>query len=274
MDDSINAPLKRQPVYIADHRALVDLGRAIEMTGENMLRLRRDVDAYLKGVEQAMETCLQTLRQRYDEACRRQADAEAALSACYDSQSRDEESGELKPSCDCERRDLNSACRETDSARSAMEKGQRVMSAVETELRRYRYDGLTATPGGDAILKRLGGDTTTRAGERMTALLELVNQYLTLPLGHAKTPTLEPLDTPESLERYGEEVHDKASKFREASERIIERQRGQNYGDREIKPAARIALCPRCGRPTPQLCVCANQREKEFIFNYNLTNQR
>ena len=83
MDDSLNAPLKRQPVYIADHRALVDLGRAIEMTGENMLRLRRDVDAYLKGVEQAMETCLQTLRQRYDEACRRQADAEGDISDLF-----------------------------------------------------------------------------------------------------------------------------------------------------------------------------------------------
>ena len=45
-------PIKTQGAYIADHRSLVELGNAIEYTGDSVRKLREAVDDFFTRSEE------------------------------------------------------------------------------------------------------------------------------------------------------------------------------------------------------------------------------
>lgn len=268
-------PIKTQGAYIADHRSLVELGNAIEYTGDSVRKLREAVDDFFTGVERSMDDIIDAFEKQAEEARKLLDAADSALSACLNSQRYDEEKREYRPSCRCEERDVACAQKKVDEIECKIKRLRAIKDEVEYELDKYREPYGFAPGGGDGLLRRLDKQVTRYAGEKMQRILEVVKQYLCVNVCDISSPHIvsdEPEDA--AMAELSPSEQRKAENFRQGIERLNELQRKDNYGGRALAQPTGVVLCPRCHRPYPVACICANERERPAIFNYDLSQSR
>ncbi len=268
-------PIKTQGAYIADHRSLVELGNAIEYTGDSVRRLREAVDDFFTGVERSMDDIIDAFEKKAEEARKQLDAADSALSACHNSQRYDEEKREYRPSCRCEERDVARAQKKVDEIERKIERLRAIKDEVEYELGIYREPFGFTPGGGDGLLRRLDEQVTRYAGEKMQRILEVVEQYLRVNVRDISSPHIvsdEPDDA--AMAEFSPSEQRKADNFRKGIERLNELQCEDNYGDRALARPTGVVLCPRCHRPYPVACICANESERPVIFNYDLSQSR
>lgn len=267
-------PIKPKGAYISDHRTLVDLSNAIRYTGQSVLRLREAVDGYFKAVERAMDDKIAEFRTRLARAREVLSAAQSALSACRERRYYDDEKDEwVEPNCSCEEREVRQAQKEVDRLEKIIEKLERIQSEVGSELYTYREPmGIVSPGGGDGVLEWLGDTHTQSATERMQRILEIVEKYLRVNIRDYGTPVYIS-DTPADAGFMGRSDSEdrKDLKFRKGIERIQQRQRDENYGDRELVTPGAVAICAGCHRPQI-VCTCGRDSlERQQIFNYDFS---
>lgn len=264
-------PIRQQGAHIADHRSLVDLGNALQYTGDSVERLRSAVDGYFLSVTEAMEQRIGQVRAELEQARSWLAAAQSALSACRDRRRYDSEKEEwVVPDCSCEERDVTHAEKEVARIAKVVEHLEHIRSEVEHELYEYRQPmGIVTPGGGDGVLHWLGDTLTVEAMEQMDRILEVVERYLRVDM-HNPGSTLMLNDATSATGACDAEA-DKAEEFRIGIERLQQRQRYEAVGDHKlIKPDA-VAICPGCHRPIIA-CICGyGQRQNSRIFNYDLS---
>lgn len=266
--------IKHNGVYISDHRTLVDLGNALHYTGDSILRLREAVDDYFKSVERAMEDKIGEFRNKLNQAQQWLSAAQSALNSCRSRRYYDSEKERwVEPNCSCEERDVRNAQREVDRIQKIIDKLESIKSDVEREFSEYRQPvGIITPGGGHGVLEWLGDSHTKAATQKMDRILEIVEQYLRVSFSKYGAPSTIPDTASGSMSVENSAIEgDKAERFRKGVERIAERDKAQDYGDRALNKPNAVSLCSRCNRPKIA-CTCPRDpREYTNIFNYDFS---
>ncbi|MGN0224739.1 MAG: hypothetical protein ACI4A7_01465 [Prevotella sp.] len=170
--------------------------------------------------------------ERY-ESCR------IAYTYCRERQKYDEESGEYRPSCSCEERDMKNAEDVYYKARSVREQSEMCLHEMEREVDAYEQP-----MGGEGIMNSITDEYVPQATERLTALKEKVVRYENLAITGIdvddSNPSTPILQAPRS----------EALAFGKATERLQEK--------RNRRAALFGNYCPRC-KCCP--CECDNIRD-------------
>ena len=260
--------IKPNGVYISDHHSLMDLGNAIVYAGESIHSLREAVDGYFKSIEYAMAKRIDQVRIELQQAQQQLSNAEAALSSCRSSGGYYNDDDEyVEPDCSCEERDVEAARNEVDRLQEIVNNLEGIKSDIEHELYEYRQPfGIITPGGGDGVLAALSETSTKEASERISEILDIFQQYQNVNIsknGYSSFAQVcaEPI----------EQTRTKAEEYREATERILQKQHEEDHGSRQINQGNAIAICSECHRPIVA-CVCTNgSLQRERIFNYEFS---
>ena len=254
--------------YIRDHQSLIELNNTLEYTADSILKILEQVNSYLQGVKSALEAQMKALQDELRAAEEKLSEAEEALSDCEASQEWDEDAGEYRPSCSWQAGRVRLARDIRDKCQERVNEAQTILRDCEYEIEQYKYPGgifRMPPPGGEKTMEELAKDHTDRATSKMREILEVVEEYLKFSMSNrtynsGSTDTGADCTDEHSLQLSSEQ---KKERFQNAVERIIEKQKDENYGSRQLADANRVMRCPRCGRP-PVACICSNTRELEY----------
>lgn len=233
-------------VLIHDYKELVHLKDAMDYCGDSFIKILSEVDGYLKSCMRAFEGQRDVLKEQLDRAGEELSAAENALSSCESSQEWDEEDECYHPSCNAEKRHVESARRHRDECQRKYDEACRIVSDCAGQIERYKEPGGFFTPpGGEKTLEYLARQHTKDGIGKMDAILDVVvKEYLGRTI--QETPVAESLPT------------DKTEQFKKASEAVKEKQKEESA----ILADANVSMiCPGCKRPYP-ICVCARNRER------------
>lgn len=265
--------IKKRGAYIADHTALPDLGNLLQCIGGSILNLRESVDGYFTAVEEAMERKIKEVEVKLEQAEQALSAAQSALSSCRSEQYYDDEKERyVEPDCSCEERDVRDAEHEVNRIENIRKELENIKSEVKGEFSMYRSpSGLLVPGGGDSVLKYLGEEHTRSAVARLEEIMTVVKEYLTTSMSKQGGT----LPDSEVFGDYQNELTpSKAQRFREASQKVLDKQTAENYGSRQINNPNAVAICAKCGRPMVA-CICQRDSlEREglnIIFNNNLS---
>lgn len=180
------------------------------------LNAAKDIINRLKQIEQSAQ-------QNYDRCSN-------AYYACQRSQRYDEESGEYRPSCSCEERDLRRADNELYKARSAREQAEKRLRDMELEVSYYEQPH-----GGEGLMNSITNEFVPNATNRLMALNDKVIRYETLEVtgcdigdSSSSTPILSTSQSKVSIFGKGKERLEekmKANEFRKGIEKVKELER-------------------------------------------------
>lgn len=219
--------------------ALQVLMDGLQSCASSVASLRGAVRAHINECLNNAKSIVARLKAIEDAANMRFERCSSAYYSCQHRQKYDEESGEYRPSCSCEERDMKIAEGELYKARSAREQAEMRMKDMEREVRNYEQPS-----GGEGMMNYITDNYIPQATNRLIALNEKVQRYEALEITgidigdiSSSTPTLA---APQS----------KSLGFGKGTERLKEkmRQREALFG----------AYCPRC-KCCP--CECDNIRE-------------
>lgn len=210
-----------------DIQSLDSLDNAFSQASSSLSSLRGSVRAYMdNAVAQA-----QVIVRRF-EAIEHQAQLEydaasAAYSACLDRQRYDDETGEYRPSCNCEERDVNRAADKLNKARRQVEQARRCQGNITME-----RDNYLASPGGDRLFDSID-DKTLEARKRLALFREIVENHEAMEAGLTSislgVATSSGHEATANMFREGVSriQNSPVAKFREGMNRIKERQEEQ-----------------------------------------------
>lgn len=219
--------------------ALQVLMDGLQSCASDVASLRGAVRAHINECINSAKSIVHRLRDienaanaRYERCC-------SAYYSCQRRQKYDKESGEYRPSCSCEERDMDKAEAEYFKARRTREHAEMCLQEMEREVGYYEQP-----TGGEGLMNSITDDYVPQATNRLMALNDKVQRYEALEIAgidigdsSSSTPTLA---SPQS----------KTLSFGKGAERLKEkmRQREALFG----------AYCPRC-KCCP--CECDNIRE-------------
>lgn len=260
--------------YIRDHQSLIELNNTLEYSADSMLKILEQVDAYLKGVIEALKKQMKVLEEKLRAAEEALAEAESAHSSCvasqrwvseYEDEDGNTHGGYYTPSCDSEASEVERCREERDKCQERVDQAQTIICDCEREIDNYKKFGGTTPAGGEQTLGNLAKDHTDRATAKMREILDVVEEYLKVRMSISSfTPTDNSGVGSPNASLTPEE---KRERFKEATQRVIERQQDENYGYRQIADANRVMSCHKCGRPLVA-CICQNNREREYTREY------
>lgn len=219
--------------------ALQVLLDGLQSCASSVAALRGAVRAHINECLNSAKSIVSRLKDIENTANARYERCSSAYYSCQRRQKYDEESGEYRPSCSCEERDMKKAEDELYKARQAREQAEMRLQDMEREVGYYEQP-----TGGEGMMNYITDDYVPQATNRLMALNDKVQRYEALEItgidigdNSSSTPTLA---VPQS----------KALGFGKGTERLKEkmRQREALFG----------AYCPRC-RCCP--CECENIRE-------------
>lgn len=219
--------------------ALQVLIDGFQTCASSVATLRGAVRAHINECLNAAKTIIAKLRSIEDAANIRYERCCSAYYSCQRRQKYDEESGEYRPSCSCEERDMRNAENELFKAKSARKQAEMRLQDMEREIGYYEQPS-----GGERLMDSITDDYVPQATNRLMALNDKVQRYEALTIAGIdigdSSSSIPILETPQS----------KAYSFGKATERLQEkmRQREAIFG----------AYCPRC-KCCP--CECDNIRE-------------
>lgn len=256
--------IKPNGVYIADHHSLMDLANALVYAGESIDSLRSAVDGYFKAIEEGMNKKIEEFQVQLQKAQRELSSAQSALSACQRSGHYDDDGDYVEPDCSCEERDVAEAQKEVDSIQEIIAKLENIKSDIEREIYEYRQPfGIIIPGGGDGVLAAMSETYSREASTKLDDVIGIVNEYQNVNIsknGYATSPNFDEEPTSQT------EI--KAEQFREASDRILQKQRDDDFGGRQVIKGNSVVLCMGCHRPIVA-CICPNgPRQLEHIHNY------
>ena len=244
--------------HIRDHQSLIELNNTLEYSADSILKILEQVDAYLKGVIEALKKQMKVLEEELRAAEEALAEAEKAHSSCvasqrwvdeYEDEDGNTHGGYYTPSCNSEASAVERCREERDRCQEKYEKAKCICDDCEHEIDEYKKEpGFIIPPGGEKLMEALAKDHTDKATSKMRDILAVVEKYLRYNMS-TKASCLSP--------------EEKKERFNNAIQKVIERQQNENYGSRQIADANRVIRCPRCGRP-PIACICNNTREREY----------
>lgn len=220
-------------------KALQVLLDGFQSCASSVASLRGAVRAHISECLNNARSIVARLRSIEASAQVRYESYRAAYYCCRERQEYDEESGEYRPSCSCEERDMKEAEDVYNKARSVREQAEMRLHDMEREV-----DDYERPMGGEGIMNSITDEYAPQATERLFALKEKVVRYETLAItgidvgdSSSSTPVLE---APQS----------KTLAFGKATERLQEKmdRRAALFGN----------YCPRC-KCCP--CECDNIRE-------------
>jgi len=219
--------------------ALQVLMDGLQSCSSSIASLRGAVRAHINECLNLAQTIVAKLRNIEAAANMRYERCSSAYYACQRRQKYDEESGEYRPSCSCEERDVKNAEDELYKARCAREQAEMRLQDMEREVGYYEQPN-----GGEGLMNAITDNYVPEATNRLMALNDKVQRYEALEIAgidigdnSSSTPVLQ---SPVS----------KVASFGRANERLQKKmkQREALFG----------AYCPRC-KCCP--CKCDNIRE-------------
>lgn len=219
--------------------ALQALMDGLQACASSVATLRGAVRAHINECLNAANATVGRLRAIEAAARMRYERCSSAYYACQRRQKYDEESGDYRPSCACEERDMHAADRELYKARTAREQAEMRLRDMEREVGYYEHP-----QGGEGLMNAITDNYVPQGTARLVALKEKVGRYETLEIAGIdpgdSTSSTPVLQSPPS----------KAEAFGRGTARLQE------------KMERRVALfgnyCPRC-KCCP--CECDNIRE-------------
>lgn len=257
--------------HIRDHQSLIELNNILEYSADSILKILEQIDAYLKGVIEALKKQMKVLEEELRAAEEALAEAERAHSSCvasqrwvdeYEDEDGNTHGGYYTPSCDSEASEVERCREKRDRCQEKYEKAKCICDGCEHEIDEYKKaPGFITPPGGEKLMEALAKDHTDKATSKMREILAVVERYLRYNMStkvscSSTTPT-------ENVSAKTLSPEEKKERFNSAIQKVIERQQNENHGSRQIADANRVIRCPRCGRP-PIACICNNIREREY----------
>lgn len=220
-------------------RTLETLAEGLQDCASSVSALRGAVRAHINECLGRARDAVARLRTIEEAANIRYERCSDAYYLCRRRQKYDEESGEYRPSCDCEERDMKKAEEELSRVRNAREQAQMRLDDMEREVGYY-----TQPTGGEGIMSSLTDEYIPRATERLRALDDKVTRYEGLQVAGIDIG-----DTSSSAPVLQSPVS-KADAFGKGAERLREKmdRRAVLFGN----------YCPKC-KCCP--CQCDNIRE-------------
>lgn len=211
----------------------------LQSCASSVASLRGAVRAHINECLNTASSIVARLKAIEDAANMRYESCSSAYYSCQRRQKYDEESGEYRPSCSCEERDMKEAQEELHKACCAREQAEMRLRDMEREVGYYEQP-----TGGEGMMNYITDEYVPNGTKRLMALNDKVQRY-------------------EALEVAGIDIGDNSSSapilaapqsktlgFGKGTERLEEkmRQREALFG----------AYCPRC-KCCP--CECDNIRE-------------
>lgn len=261
--------------HIRDHQSLIELNNTLEYSADSILKILEQVDAYFKGVIESLKKQMKMLEEELRAAEEALAEAEKAHSSCVASQRWVEEyededgntyGGYYTPSCDSEASEVERCREERDRCQERYEKAKCIYDDCKHEIEEYKkVPGFTTPPGGEKLMEALAKDHTDKATSKMREILAVIEKYLRYNMStKSSANSCAPVDFNETNASNNVLTpEEKKERFKQATQKVIERQQNENYGSRKIADANRVIRCPGCGRP-PIACICNNTREREY----------
>jgi chromosome segregation ATPase len=251
-------------VYISDYHSLIRLKDALGGCGDSLLNVLHEVDNYLQNMLRWFEEQRDTLKERLEGAKQRLQEAEEALSDCESSQHEEEdEDGHticITPSCDCEKSNVRAAQQYVDECQRKLDTAERIVSDCKHEVDEYKFRyGILRPNGGEYTLEYIADKHTDEAIRKLEEILDVVvKEYLGRTLIEETGPNEElPMD--------------KTQKFREASEKVKEKQKAEaDYN--KIASANMSIVCSQCKRPMP-ICICERGARERGHTNFPQSNR-
>lgn len=223
-----------------DVGAFQQFQKDLNTTGESTQKVLEGVDHYVQGVLEELKRHIDIIKEKVEDAREDLRDAEAALSACRESQEYDEESGEYKPSCNCEERDVERSEAILNEWENRFKQAEGVYSEVERETNDYYampdflYQG-----GGDYVLTDLAGRHTTEAISAMDSIIDVSSEYLGTDVREIESE-LDDDSFQESISNNRQAMVEELAKF-----------------NPPVSDA--VVICDVCGRPK-YICTCQHDR--------------
>lgn len=223
--------------------ALQVLMDGLQTCASSVASLRGAVRAHINECVSTARSIVARLKAIEDAANARYEHCSSAYYSCQCRQRYDEESGEYRPSCSREERDMKKAEDELCKARWAREQAEMRLQDMEREIGYYEQP-----TGGEGRMYSVTDDYVPQATNRLMALNDKVQRYEALEVtgidmgdSSSSTPIL---SSPQS----------KALGFGKGTERLKEkmRQRETLFG----------AYCPRC-----KCCPCECDKIRELVMS-------
>ncbi len=251
-------------VFVRDPSSLAELNNTTEYVADSLLKIEESVNSYLEGVKTVLEEQKEAIKEKLDEAEEKLSDAEDDLSSCEASQKKDED-GNYTPSCNCERRAVESARREVEEWKRKYNEACRIVNETNNEIENYRDSGgLLSPPGGKYFIQYLSGEFTDKATESLRGCIDIINEYHEAPANEGGVLTEDIIENPNKTNDDKPLTdYEKAARFEGLSGKVIDKQ-AQN--SRNIADANRVMKCQNCGR-LKALCICGNVRKDMKIIN-------
>lgn len=201
--------------------------------------LRGAVRAHINECLNSAQAAVARLRMIEAAANMRYERCRSAYFSCIHSRSYDEDSGEYRPSCSCEERDMKNAEEELFKARFAREQAEMRLNDMEREVGYYEQ-----THGGEGMMNSITDEYVPQATNRLMALKDKVDRYEALEIAgidigdeSSSTPVLQ---TPQS----------KTLEFKKGMERLQEKMEQREIIFRNY--CSKCKCCP---------CQCENIRK-------------
>ncbi|MCL2073472.1 MAG: hypothetical protein FWH18_06115 [Marinilabiliaceae bacterium] len=234
-------------VYISDYKSLVRLKDALDYCGDSLLKLLKDIDAYIQKMLEIFEKQKDYFVKLLEKAEENLQKAQEAYRRCLDSQ-REDEDGNVYPSCDSQRSDIDTARQYKDDCKRKLDIAERIISETKHEISEYKFrTGALRPNGGEVTLEYIAEQHTDEAINKMDEILDVVvKEYL--------GRTIEETYPNETL------PCDKVEKFQKAAEEVKKKQKEEaNYN--QIASAEVSMVCAGCKRPLP-ICLCAREYQR------------
>ena len=235
---------------VLDHSKLGELNNALEYAGDSVLKIQNAIAEYLRGVIEVMEQQLEVIQRKFEEAKDALSVAQEELDDCLASQEYDPETGDVYPSCSCERSQVRHAEAECKKWEERYEIAKEVVSQCKAYKSDWEYQDIFVC-GGDCHLDRLGHQRTDDATSKLRKIIEVLEKYLRISISPNGNTTTEDVKV---LDKYDVTKIIRDSDYKERKEQIHELNR------HDAVAANRVAKCPRCGRAL-SICICGNSRK-------------
>ena len=162
--------MAKSGAYIRDVLLLEKLNDRIVSSGEAMANIDQNVSNYLNGVQETLESQLDSIQERLRDAETRLMEAENACTVCHASQVCDE-TGTLVPSCEWEESAVETARMEVEKWRMRYEQGQQILGECRQEISGY-------SSGGHALIMNMCEQQTPKASQILNGCIDKLQDVL------------------------------------------------------------------------------------------------
>lgn len=162
--------MAKSGAYIRDVQLLEKLNDRIVSSGEAMANIDQNVSSYINGVQETLQSQLDSIQERLRDAETRLMEAENVCAACHASQVCDE-TGMLVPCCEWEESSVETARMEVEKWRMRYEQGQQILGECRQEIADY-------SSGGHVLVMNMREQQTPKASQILNGCINKLQDVL------------------------------------------------------------------------------------------------